>query len=446
MADPYEKFETHTLMNGVSVHAAHLPERPVQVIRFIISAGHYHGQRGLAHFTEHLIAHSQGSGDSYQLRQEFEEAGGAWRGGTTDSHQTYYGFQLPPDYSFPATCARMFRYMFQPTWQVNLAHENSIFLSERDDTYANVPFIDKTRLARWLNTARGHFYNAYSGADAAFGSVEDIQNRRLEDVIAFHRQHYHAANLTIITAGPLPVSDVLSSLGAAGFGGLSATHPRTPAVPAFDAPATRFSSAAFANPNASLANFSADLLLNAPFPEVYLAKTIMAETLYEQMRQAHGFMYKVTANCPDIGGCYSVRLKVPSISPGNIAAAHQTYLQVVDSLTDGSPALSQRLTREQTKISNYYRSLEQATSDVVSTADSRLGNFGFLPSSAQVIDLYRRVTAERLRAHLGRFHPQHPHAYCLWKLPAHVSPPAGVPLLNLDDTLAQLQSSGPELH
>ena len=59
MWDPYAEFESATLPNGLTVHAAHWSGRPWQAMGVLVHSCAEQdpvGLEGLAHFTEHLDA------------------------------------------------------------------------------------------------------------------------------------------------------------------------------------------------------------------------------------------------------------------------------------------------------------------------------------------------------------------------------------------------------
>src|SRR4051812_30555915 len=99
MWDPYAEFETAVLPNGLTVYAAHWPNRPWQYVDFIIHAGAKDdpvGLEGLHHFMEHLV-----SLNMYRSRSKFEnfflDAGGSVHLGSSRFLATQYGFSLPTD-------------------------------------------------------------------------------------------------------------------------------------------------------------------------------------------------------------------------------------------------------------------------------------------------------------------------------------------------------------
>lgn len=113
MWDPYAEFQSATLSNGLTIHAAHWPERPWEAMGFLIHSGAEHdpvGFEGLLHYIEHVVSENANVSKK-EMQAFFDDCGGMVNLGTTGYPYTRYRFFVPTDKAILARAFSMFGHM-----------------------------------------------------------------------------------------------------------------------------------------------------------------------------------------------------------------------------------------------------------------------------------------------------------------------------------------------
>ncbi len=195
---PFEKF---VLDNGlrVIVHEDHkAPVVAVAVWYHVGSKNEPEGKTGFAHLFEHLMFEGTENYDS-EYTEPFEEAGTIQQNGTTWFDRTNY-FQTVPtpalDMALWMESERM-GHLLGAVTQEKLDQERAVVKNEKrqgdNQPYGTVGY----RILEGLFPP-GHPYRHDS-----IGSMADLDAASLEDVHAWFRQYYGAANAVLVLAGDI---------------------------------------------------------------------------------------------------------------------------------------------------------------------------------------------------------------------------------------------------
>src|SRR3989344_959027 len=133
MWDPFAEFQSETLPNGLTVHAAHWPERPWQAMGFLIHSGAEQdpiGREGVAHFVEHLV--SENADVSKKIMCDFfHDSGGMVDLGTTGYPGTSYQLFLPIERSILAKALDIFSSMLVTAQlELQIERERHVIMGE----------------------------------------------------------------------------------------------------------------------------------------------------------------------------------------------------------------------------------------------------------------------------------------------------------------------------
>ncbi len=192
-----------TLDNGLHVilvedHTA--PTVAVNMLYHVGGANDPQGRSGFAHLFEHMMfeetAHLA-SGEIFSL----VEASGGTLNAYTDADMTVYYSALPAHQLPLALWIEADRLASLVVDQGNFDNQRAIVNEEYNLRYANVPY----SLASLALRTRPFDYAPYQRA--TIGSVEELNEATIEDVIAFHSTYYVPNNATLVVAGDIDVAE-----------------------------------------------------------------------------------------------------------------------------------------------------------------------------------------------------------------------------------------------
>src|SRR5215213_5359564 len=184
-AEPLDVTE-FTLDNGLEVilvedHSA--PTVAVNVLYHVGGANEPRGRSGFAHLFEHMMfeetAHLE-SGDVFEL---IEDTGGDLNA-YTDTEMTVYHEALPAHQLPMALWIEADRLASLSVNQENFDNQRAIVIEEYNRSYANSPYGD----AILTLLTRPYDYAPYQRS--TIGSVEDLNQATIQDVIDFHSTYY----------------------------------------------------------------------------------------------------------------------------------------------------------------------------------------------------------------------------------------------------------------
>ncbi len=194
----YEKF---TLANGLQV-VFHIdrsdPVVAVSITAHVGSAREKVGRTGFAHLFEHLLfleSENLGKGGLDRLTARI---GGSGANGNTTRDRTMYLQTVPKD----ALEKMLWAEADKLGWFINtvtdpvLAKEKQVVKNEKRQSYDNNPYGHTSYVIDKALFPDDHPYNWQ-----VIGSLQDLDNAKLEDVKEFYRRWYVPNNVTLVVAG-----------------------------------------------------------------------------------------------------------------------------------------------------------------------------------------------------------------------------------------------------
>lgn len=216
MWDPYAEFESATLPNGLTVHAAHWPGRPWQAVSFLIHSGAEHdpfGLEGVAHFVEHLVSEN-GSVSFNRMDAFFESKGGEAGFGKTGYPYTSYDFFAPANNVVLAEAFSMFGHMLLlAKLEKKIERERKVILAEFNRSY---PIKFKFDLQMQMHKAvyHGTFLERFV---TPLGTPQSINQTTKNDLQTYYDTHYTPANMSIVAVGGLKLDQLMELLASSPF-------------------------------------------------------------------------------------------------------------------------------------------------------------------------------------------------------------------------------------
>ena len=194
-------FTKQTLANGLDVivhEDHHVPIVAVNIWYHVGSKDERPGRTGFAHLFEHLMFEGSEHHDA-GFFPPLQQAGGVLNG-STNTDRTNYWDVVPTsaiDLALWMESDRM-GYLLPAVTRERFETQRDVVLNERRQNYENRPY----GLALMAMTAalfpEDHPYHWHT-----IGSADDIRAMRLDDVQAFFRTYYHAANASLTLAGDI---------------------------------------------------------------------------------------------------------------------------------------------------------------------------------------------------------------------------------------------------
>ena len=158
---------------------------------------------GFAHLFEHMMFEGSPHIANNEMDQLLERVGGSSNAYTSSDVTGYY--QTVPSHQLPlALWIEADRMGGLDVTQENLDNQRAIVIEELQLRYDNSPY---GQAVRALLTVPFSYtpYQRHTG-----GSIEDVNNATLEDLINFHRTYYVPNNATLVVAGDIDVDTTRS--------------------------------------------------------------------------------------------------------------------------------------------------------------------------------------------------------------------------------------------
>lgn len=301
MWDPFAEFQTETLPNGLTVHAAHWPGRPWEALGFLVHSGAVHepvGLEGLAHFVEHLVSeNTEGMTKTEQL-QYFDDLGGDVSLGGTSFHRTGFDCFIPIEKSVLEKTLTFFGSMLITSQlRQKIESERQVIMSEfwgRVGSLENWGWLKKERSLMYS----GLWRERYLSPMGDWQSISRITERDLQN---FYDAHYTPANISVVGVGGLTLSQLTAYLQASPFGEEKPGKRTTLPEPITEFPAMTENrsirpSARFWNfkiPKHATGSYNSAVRLpgNIPSPRVSVLAELLATELLSEIRGKNSWGY-----------------------------------------------------------------------------------------------------------------------------------------------------------
>jgi len=216
MWDPYAEFQSATLANGLNVYAAFWPERPWEVVGFLIHSGAEQdplGREGTAHFVEHLIAENSNV-SKRKMCAFFANCGGKVNLGKTGYAASYYHFFVPTDKVILEKAFSLFGHML-------LLAKIEKFI-ERERQVIKGEFYQHYPIKFQLDVDMHKHKTLYGGCwlerfVRPFGDAESIERITQSDLQLYYDSHYTPANISVVGVGGVTLPELVKFLSESPF-------------------------------------------------------------------------------------------------------------------------------------------------------------------------------------------------------------------------------------
>ncbi|GAA4345823.1 pitrilysin family protein [Flaviaesturariibacter amylovorans] len=200
---PKVNFEKYTLPNGLKVILHRDTTAPVVAVTALYHVGSKNedtARTGFAHFFEHLLF----EGSENIKRGEFDKyvtnAGGALNANTSQDRTFYYEL-LPSNQLKLGLWLESERMMHAKIEQVGVNTQREVVKEERRQRYENQPY--GSILPEILRRA----YREHPYRWAPIGSMEHLNNAKLEEFIDFYKTFYVPNNCVLSIAGDFNIAE-----------------------------------------------------------------------------------------------------------------------------------------------------------------------------------------------------------------------------------------------
>jgi predicted Zn-dependent peptidase len=211
MWDPYAEFQSTTLPNGLSVHAAHWPGRPWEAIGFVVHSGAEQdpvGLEGLAHFAEHLVS-KNAPVPQKSIAAFFEDCGGGVNFGSTGYFSTKFDFFVPANKIVLGTAFAFFAQMLLGCRLEKLIErERQVIVGEFHRKYpVEFGFDLDMRERRSLYPGLWRERSVIP-----LGSPKSIEQITEADLQTYYDAHFTPANISVVGVGGMQFAELVDVL------------------------------------------------------------------------------------------------------------------------------------------------------------------------------------------------------------------------------------------
>jgi predicted Zn-dependent peptidase len=216
MWDPYAEFQSATLPNGLSVHAAHWPGRPWEAMGFLIHSGAEYdpvGLEGLSHFVEHVVSENTNVSKK-EMEVFFEDCGGMVSLGTTGYLCMHYRFFVPTDKAILARAFSMFGHMLlSAKLEKFIERERQVIIGEFHRHYP-VKFKLDLDVREHKALYAGYWLERFV---RPLGNPESVSRITQSELQSHYDAHYTPANMSIVGVGGMQLSELVEILSESPF-------------------------------------------------------------------------------------------------------------------------------------------------------------------------------------------------------------------------------------
>ena len=216
MWDPYAEFESATLPNGLTVHAAYWPGRPWEAMGFLIHSGAEHdpiGLEGLAHFVEHVVSENT-SVSLKEMIAFFEDCGGGADFGVTYYPGTRYRFFVPTDKAVLSRAFSMFGHMLlSAKIEKFIERERQVIITEFNRCYP-VKFKYDLDMREHKALYQGHWLER---SVQPLGTPESVGRITQKELRSYYDANYTPANMSVVGVGGMQLPELVELLSESPF-------------------------------------------------------------------------------------------------------------------------------------------------------------------------------------------------------------------------------------
>ncbi len=216
MWDPYAEFQSATLSNGLTVHAAHWPGRPWEAMGFLIHSGAECdpvGLEGLSHFVEHVVSENTNVSKK-EMEAFFEDCGGMTSLGTTGYPCTHYRFFVPADETILAKAFSIFGHMLlSAKLEKFIERERHVIIGEFLRYYPVKLKLDLDVRERKVLYA-GHWLERFV---RPLGNPESVIRITQSELQSHYDAYYTPANISVVGVGGMQLPELVRLISESPF-------------------------------------------------------------------------------------------------------------------------------------------------------------------------------------------------------------------------------------
>lgn len=216
MWDPYGEFQSTTLSNGLTVHAAHWPGRPWEAMGFLIHSGAEYdpvGLEGLSHFIEHVVSENTNVSRK-EMEAFFEDCGGIVSLGTTGYSYTYYRFFVPTNKAIFTKAFSIFGHMLLSAELAKfIERERQVIIGEFHRHYP-VKFRLDLDVREHKALYSGYWLERFV---RPLGNPESISRITQGELQSHYDAYYTPSNMSIVGVGGMQLPELVELLSESPF-------------------------------------------------------------------------------------------------------------------------------------------------------------------------------------------------------------------------------------
>lgn len=410
MWDPYAEFESATLPNGLTIHAAHWPSRPWEVIGFLIHSGAEQdpvGLEGLAHFVEHLVAENSGVSKK-DIHAFFRDNGGWAKLGGTSYAFTKYGLFVPIDKQIIAKALSMFGNMLISCRIKRFIDRKKQIIIQEFHRSHPVQFEFEGELRKQKALYSGYWPERFV---SPLGDPESIERITQIDIQSYYDEYYTPANISIVGVGGLTLIELVELLSESPFKANKKGARMPLPVPSTDAPLPLENRQVFERssriqldspPNTGSYESDARIPSNISYRVLQILSGMLNEILNEEIRERRAWTYHIESLWKNYRLFYEFSISCGTLAFEALEGIEEAVENCIASLIDREDLF------EQTKRRSLVGSLmiDDSGQEVCDNALSDLAIIDRIVTLTDIRNDIERITMDDIRVVLQWLRPE----------------------------------------
>ena len=405
MWDPYSRFVTDSLFNGLTTYCAHLYDRTWQVMNFLVYTGAKddpEGKEGLAHFVEHMVSKNLSNGMEYQdAKKFFENVGGSVNFGMTSHRATWCQFFIPKDETILDEALGIFSTMLcGGRLEKYIEREREVIVREFHNAFPSQIEYEAAKL-EMENLFPGHKLHRQL---RPLGSLQTIQSITQSDLQEFYNSHYVPANISVISVGGFK-PEILNQHVARHFGNYKDGVKNA---------GTILNEAPRIQTNESILELSRFIKGEGTIGEYYTAVALpgnidkalynifyysLDHLLFIELREKRSWVYSLNMGFALYGELSKAYVSARGIAPNNLF-----YIDgVVDLCLEQMYCDAELFRRSQEIVAERCFMRDQSGKEICGSAQSDVISFGRIRSTKEEVDSIRSLTLSDLQKAIALF-------------------------------------------
>lgn len=385
--------QTRVLDNGLTVASVRLPSFRTLAIGAFVRAGVRDEPRrlnGVSHVLEHMAFKGTETRDAHALSIATERVGASMNAYTTKDHTVYHVDALAG--AEPIVLDALADVVRRPAFPADeLERERGVILQEIDEAADDPESLAQDAFDELA-------FPRQSLGRPILGSRRHVNQVDREDLIAYHRSHYHAGNLVVVGAGLLD-HDRFADAVAERFGDLATGEPAPRDMARYGG--------GFRHVEQDFDQ--ASVLLGWPAPgladRAYAAHELLADLLgggassplFQTVRERHGLAYRIDAWIDSYEDCSTLQIAA-GVGPRSLNAFFDRVCETIEALSERIGPDDIERTHNQRVMMLAHR--HERPMDLVEAVARDLVVHGRVASPEEQIDAARAIGADELRATL----------------------------------------------